>query len=309
MMDSLEKLVGTEGGGKSVEQLNRIYMGLGVALQKQIEDLRNAGKQKDATRVSNSFAKLLDRIKPPEGDTSWPTRAWLAQMYYTVGSSDPSARRSGSDPEHLSKQAKDYLTKSRDAYQGLLEEVSKNPKFAPSEGAVLAAKLQLGEAFRALGQYDKALDTFYEILQKKEMSLEVQRAAAMAYQERGQNEDYKYFDSAVRGGYKPTGGDHNLVWGWGKISQVTAQAGKKKPEFMEAFYEARLNITKCRYLAAMKQKDDARKDELAKAMQSIHSFSLLYPELGGPRWKPEFEQLRKDIESEQEPEKKDSPKK
>lgn len=308
MMDSLEKLVGTEGGDKSTEQLNRIYMGLGVALQKQIEELRNAGKQKDATRVSNSFAKLLDRIKPPEGDTSWPTRAWLAQMYYTVGSSDPSVRRSGSDPEHISKQAKDYLTKSRDAYQGLLEEVTKNPKFAPSEGAVLAAKLQLGEAYRALGQYDKALDTFYDILQKKEMSIEVQRAAAMAYQERGQNEDYKYFDSAVGGGYKPKEGDHNLVWGWAKISQVTAQAGKTKPEFMEAFYEARLNISKCRYLSAMKQKDEARKEQLAKALQSIRSFSLLYPDLGGTRWKPEFEQLRKDIESEQEPDKKESSK-
>jgi hypothetical protein len=305
MMGSLEKLVGTEGDGKSTEQLNRIYMGLGVALQKQIEDLRGAGKQKDATRVSNSFAKLLDRIKPPEGDTSWPTRAWLAQMYYTVGSSDPSVRRSGSDPEHLSKQAKDYLTKSRDAYQGLLEAASKNPKFAPSEGAVLAAKLQLGEAYRSLGQYDKALDTFYEILQKKEMSLEVQRAAALAYQERGQNEDYKYFESAVRGGYKPKDGDHNLVWGWSKISQITAQAGRTRPEFMDTFYEARLNISKCRYLSAMKQKGDARNDELTKAMQSLRSFSLLYPDLGGTRWKPEFEQLRKVIESEQNPEKKD----
>jgi hypothetical protein len=69
---------------------------------------------------------------------------------------------------------------------------------------------------------------------------------------------------------------------------------------MESFYEARLNISKCRYLSAMKQKDDARRDELAKARQSIQSFSVLYPDLGGPRWKPEFEQLRKDIEREEE---------
>jgi hypothetical protein len=87
---------------------------------------------------------------------------------------------------------------------------------------------------------------------------------------------------------------------------VTAQAGRKNPEFMESFYEARLNISKCRYLSAMKQKGDARLQDLLKARQSIQSFSVLYPDLGGARWKPDFEQLRKDIEREEEAAKKNS---
>ena len=48
--------------GKSAEQLTRIYIGMGMALQKQMEELRAAGKQQEATRVAGAFATFLDRI-------------------------------------------------------------------------------------------------------------------------------------------------------------------------------------------------------------------------------------------------------
>jgi tetratricopeptide (TPR) repeat protein len=231
-------------------------------------------------------------------------RAWLAQMYFALGSTDPALRRPGEaatpappmSPDKLSKQSKDYLTKSRDAYLQLLDEAAKNPKAAPSETAVLAAKMQLGQSYDALGQFDKALDTYFEILQVKEQTLAVQRAAALAYQDRGQNEDFKFFDSAILGGYKTKETGENRVWGWLKISQVTDRAAATNPKFKDAFYEARLHLSKCRYLAALQQKGDQRKQSLTKAKQSAQSFAQLYPELGGDRWKAEFEQLMKDID-------------
>ena len=49
----------------------------------------------------------------------------------------------------------------------------------------------------------------------------------------------------------------------------------------------------------MKQTGDARRQNLTKAKQSIQSLAQLYPDLGGDRWKPEFDQLMKDIQREE----------
>jgi hypothetical protein len=91
----------------------------------------------------------------------------------------------------------------------------------------------------------------------------------------------------------------NRVWGWLKISQVAARAAGADPKFRDSFYEARLNISKCRYLAAMKAEGEGRRKDLLKAKQSLQSFAQLYPDLGGERWKPQFEALRQSIEREE----------
>ncbi len=302
-MESLEKVVQASGdSGKTSEQLTRIYIGMGVALQKQMEELRAAGKQQEASRVAGAFAQFLDRIRAQPGAANWPTRVWLAQTYYAMGTDAPSTQRAGPSPAPAtspSKASRDYLTKARDAYQQLLAEAAKTPNLAPSDTAVLAAKLQLGECYRALGQYPQALDTFSDILKEKEASLAVQRAAALAYQERGEHEDSQWFEFAIHGGYKLKSTGQNRIWGWLRISQVAGRAARQDEKFRDAFYEARLNISRCRYLAAMKQTGDARRQDLTKAKQSIQSLVQLYPDLGGDRWKPEFDRLMKDIQREE----------
>ena len=268
-----------------------------------MEELRTAGKPYEANRVAAAFAKFLDKIRDQEGEPSWPTRVWLAQTYYSMGSEQlgTSHPAGGAAPtaEALSKAGRDYVTKARDAYQQLLTDVSKNPQLAPSETAALAIKMQLAECYRALGEYDKSLDTFYDILKEKETSLAVQRAAALAYQDRGQHDDAKYFENAIHGGYVVKSNGQNRIWGWLKISQVAGQASKQDDKFKDAFYEARLNISRCRYLAAMKQTGNGRQQDLTKAKQTIQSVAQLYPDLGGDKWKPQFDQLLKDIEHEE----------
>jgi tetratricopeptide (TPR) repeat protein len=276
---------------------------MGTALQKQMEELRAAGKQFEANRVAAAFAKFLDKIRAQEGEANWPTRIWLAQTYYSMGTEQLGTSRPpgavAPTGEALSKAGRDYVTKARDAYQQLLTEISKDPKLAPSDTAALAVKMQLGECYRALGEYDKSLDSFYDILKEKETSLAVQRAAALAYQDRGRHDDAKYFENAIHGGYVVKATGQNRIWGWLKISQVAGQAAKQDEKFNDAFYEARLNISRCRYFAAMKQTGNARRQDLIKAKQTIQSVAQLYPELGGDKWKPQFEQLLKDIEREE----------
>jgi tetratricopeptide (TPR) repeat protein len=181
----------------------------------------------------------------------------------------------------------------------LLKESANNPKLPPSDTAVLAAKMQLGECYRALGQYQQALDVFAEILKEKEASLAVQRVAALTYQERGQREDAKFLENAILGGYKSKPTNQNRIWGWVRISTVAARAARTDDKFRDSFYEARLNIARCRYLAAMKQTGDSRQQDLAKAKQGIVTLRQLYPDLGGDRWKPQFDKLLKDIQREE----------
>ncbi|HEX2474319.1 MAG TPA: hypothetical protein VHK01_06230 [Lacipirellulaceae bacterium] len=303
-MKSLEKAVqasGTDGPAAS-DQLTRIYVGLGVELQKQITALRDSGRAKQAERIAAAFAQFVDRIAARQNEANWPTRVWLAQTYYELGNgqragaSTPPANSAKSPIKPRTGPARDYLVKARDAYQKLIEAGAKDPKLPPNDTAMLAARVQLGECYRALGQYQLALDAFSTVLKEKESSLAVQRAAALAYQERGQAEDAKWLERAIHGGHQLRSTGQNRIWGWLKISNVAARAARADEKFRDTFYEARLNVARCRYLAAMKKSGEARQQDLAKAKQSIQSFAQLYPDMGGDRWRGEFQALLKQID-------------
>ncbi|HJQ81340.1 MAG TPA: hypothetical protein VJ828_15370 [Lacipirellulaceae bacterium] len=309
-MKALEKAVQTSGaeGGAASEQLTRIYVGLGIELQKQIMVLRESGRGRQAERIAAAFAQFLDRIAARQTEADWPTRVWLAQTYYELGTAQraatplrgvpatATANSANSPIKPLSGAARDYLVKAREAYQKLLEAGAKNPELPPSDTSMLAARVQLGECERALGQYKQALDIFSAVLKEKESSLAVQRAAAYAYQERGQAEDARWLEHAIHGGYRLRSTGQNRIWGWVKISNVAARAARTDQKYRDTFFEARFNVAKCRYLAAMKQSGAARQRDLAKAKQSIQSFAQLYPEMGGERWRGEFQALLKQIE-------------
>jgi tetratricopeptide (TPR) repeat protein len=312
-MKSLEQAVESRssGAGEASQQLTRIYIALGVALQKQIDDMAHTGRTAEATRLTSAFTKFLERIAAQQSQIDWPTGAWLAQSYQNLGSSSPTSRNGTSAPpsspqgsvpaeptlKPATGTARDYLAKARDAYEQLIAAAAKRPDFAPNDNAVLAAKVQLGECYRALGEYQKALDTFSDILKDKEASLTVQRAAAYTYQQRGQLEDPKWFDRAIHGGYKLRSTGQNRIWGWLKVSQVAARAARSDQQHRDTFYEARYNIARCRYLAAMKSEGATRAENLSRAQQSVQSFARLYPDLGGDNWRSRFQALLKQIQA------------
>ena len=175
---------------KADEQLNRIYMGLGGALQKQIEDLRAAGKEQEAKRVATAFAKFIDRIGAQQGSANWATRVWLAQTYLRDG--EPSIGR----PRSRGRRTADRRGNvARVLYQiaGRLPAIDEGrcqQSEAAAERTMPCWRPRCNSA-SVTGPSDnstKALDTFSEILKQKESSLAVQRAAAMTYAERGQHE-------------------------------------------------------------------------------------------------------------------------
>jgi hypothetical protein len=178
----------------------------------------------------------------------------------------------------------------------MLTTAEKDPKFPPNETAVLAVRMQLGKCLRALGEYEPALNTFSSILKEKEASLTVQEAAAYTYQSRGQIEGPQWFERAIHGGHRLRSTGENRIWGWLKISQVAARAARTDPKYRDTFFEARLNVARCRYLAAMKTTGAAQQQNLAKAKQGILSMVQLYPKMGGEPWRSEFDALLKDIQ-------------
>jgi tetratricopeptide (TPR) repeat protein len=301
-MKSLEQAVQsrTGDGGEALEQLTRIYVALGVALQKQIEDMSGSGRSMESQRLTDAFTKFLERIASQQSQMDWPTGAWIAQSYYQLSASSNPAGSSPAThepPRPATGPARDYLLRAQRAYEQLLTAASKTPGYAPNENAVLAAKVQLGECYRALGEFQRALDTFSEILRDRELSLSVQRSAAYTYQQRGELEDPKWFHRAIYGGYTLRSTGQNRIWGWLKISQVAARAARSDDKYHDTFYEARLNVARCRYLAAMKTTGTARAENLSKAQQSIQSLARLYPDLGGETWRGKFQELLKQIQS------------
>jgi tetratricopeptide (TPR) repeat protein len=310
-MNSLEQAVQsrTIGRGEASQQLTRIYVALGVALQKQIDDLAGLGRGTEAKQLTEGFIKFLDRIAAQPAEMDWPTGAWVAQSYFSLSMSSnraasPAQSRSDErvpashEPPSIpdGDPARDHLVKARRAYEQLVLAASKRPNNAPDDNAVLVAKVQLGECYRALGEHQKALDTFSGILKDREASLTVQRAAAYTYQQRGQVEDPKWFERAIHGGYTLRATGQNRIWGWLKISQVAARAARSDKKYHDTFFEARLNVARCRYLAAMKSSETERADNLTRAQQSIQSLARLYPDLGGETWRGQFQALLEQIQ-------------
>jgi tetratricopeptide (TPR) repeat protein len=283
-IDSLEK-VAQAGGGQTADQLTQTYIGLSMVLKQQIGELKDAGRDADAARMSRAFAELLGRIDARQADGSAAQRLWLAQTYYNMG------KELGGDD------ARPFFVKARDAFRQLAAQADADPDALPSGQSILAVKKQLGDCLRELGQYEEALDTFSDILKEKENHLAVQVAAAQTYEARGETEDPRWFEQAIYGGYKLRSTGKNRIWGWLKIALVAERASQANPQYRDTFFEARLSAARCRYLAGVRRTGPARTQDLAKAKQSILSVLRLYPDLGGPAWRDRFDQLLKQIQS------------
>ncbi|MCA9160739.1 MAG: hypothetical protein KDA72_20555, partial [Planctomycetales bacterium] len=85
-----------------------------------------------------------------------------------------------------------------------------------------------------------------------------------------------------------------LIWGWGKIQQLTAN----NATYSEQFYEARYQLAFCRWQYAKGLQDATqRADEIRRAVYDIESTAKLFPELGGPLMKKKFQALLKNIQA------------
>lgn len=288
-MQGLEAAV-KAGDRSQGEKLMGIYVALAKGLNEQLIRLRESGRQAEVAQLSGAFGKFLDHVGAEQANASWATRYWIAQTYFSMGEG---LRTAGSSPT----EATAYFTKARDAFARLAAEAEKDPAALPSPVAQLAVEKQLGESYRELGEYQKALDAFSNVLSAQENQLTVQQAAALSYQRWGQTGGgVKKLERAIYGGYQLKSTGKNRIWGWLKLALVAERAARSDPKYQDVFFESRLEAARCRYLIGTKTQGSEQQKNFTTAKQSIRSMLQLYPELGGDRWRQEYENLLKQIQ-------------
>lgn len=310
-MDRLEQVVAANDGESGKKQLTRIYVSLGLQLQRQVQQLSEAGKSGEAKRVAAAFEDFLSRVSENGDSGDWAVRNWIAQTNLQLGIGLQGS--SSQDSSSQDGEARRYFERAEQAYQAILDRAKEDSQFAPSPIALLGVQKHLADCQRGLGKYAEAMQQYANVLRKKPNLLELQRAAATTLQEWGLNEkNTGVIDKAIRG-TMPQADQKNLVWGWLRLAAIanyaTRQAEQggdpqspdtrqKIAKYHDLFFEARFNAAKARFIAAQISTGAEKKKHLRTARQSIQSMAQLYPELGGAKRKKAFEDLLQKVESE-----------
>jgi tetratricopeptide (TPR) repeat protein len=302
VMKSLDEFVATQGDA-AAEKLTQIYLGLGVQVQRQMKDLTAAGQGAQAEQMAAAFGDLLARVTERSDSSDWKVRNWIAETNLQIGQGLPA------------EQAKPYLLRAQQSYDAVLALAKQGGAGAPSAARVLNVRRRLADCLVALGKYKEGVEQYAQVLSKKPAMLEMQQAAAAAYQAWGVAEkQLTALDKSIQGA-SPGSDGKNAIWGWIRLAQQAdnarrraaaladkdPQAAENAQRFEDLFYEARYHVAEVRFVAAGFTQGEARGQQLEAARRNIESMRTLYPDLGGPKWKAAFEALLKQVNQELKP--------
>jgi tetratricopeptide (TPR) repeat protein len=272
VMDKMKSALGGDAEGE--KRLVAVYVNLARDLEKQLESATPEVKR----ALSLGFETFLRQLS--EGASELSVLNWVAESYSKLG-------KSLDDGQALNEDAKKYYQASVDAFQNIIDKVELEPNMK------VQVQLRMASVQGEMRDFEKAVGMFENILGANANALNVQVEAAKLIElwakQPGQEEKYK----AAIVGIRKEGEPKPVIWGWGGIAQKTAGNAK----FKDTFYEARLRLAQCRYDHAMRL-DGAEKDKkMNSAKQDISITNRLYPELGGEKLKPKFDDLLKKIQN------------
>lgn len=255
------------------DRLVRIFIGLARDIREQLE---SASPDRKAQLIS-AFRVFLDSIGRSARDPA--TLEWTARTLSQLGESSM-----GKHEQRAQGQAAELLASSIQTFQSLREQLG--------DQAPASLLFQLGRAYRLSGEYKQAIDLFEEILKRSPTMLDTQIEAAKAYEQWAGAVDAKYaaraYETALNGA-RPGPNGKNIIWGWGRISQMVSG----RPEFRDQFFEARYRVALCRFLMGKASQNER---VLQQAASDITQVAALYPELGGPERRGQFDLLLKEIQ-------------
>ncbi len=295
-MKSLDEFVAKQGGD-ATEKLASVYLSLGLQLQRQMKDLSAAGQDARAEEVAAAFGDVLARVAARPNGGDWKLLNWVAQTNLQIGQGLRGDR------------ARPYLERAQQSLEAVLAAAQQGNDGAPDAAQVLGVRKRLADCLVAMGKYQQGVEQYALLLRDRPAMLDVQQAAAAAYQAWGAAEERpEAIDQAIRGAAAGRDG-RNLVWGWLRLATAAdgarrraaemaasdAKAAQDATRYTEIFFEARYNIARARFLGATIAQGGARRDQLEAAQKNIESMRTLYPDLGGPKWKAAFESLLKQI--------------
>lgn len=271
VMDRLQASV--QGKDDANDRLVRIYKGMALDIKDQLD----AASPDEKAKLIGAFQVFLDSIAKSSKDPA--TLQWVGQTLMQMGES----AMAGTDPA-AKKQGTDLLKSSIQTFDTLLAQLGNE---APS-----TLKFQLGKANRLSGEYKKAIDLFEEILKASPMMLDTQVEAAKAYEQWAATVDPKFAANAYRAalsGARPGADKKNVIWGWGRISQMVSGRADFRPQF----FEARYHVALTRYMLGKASNDTKMMEQ---ASRDITQVAALYPDMGGPDQRKDFDLLMKEIQ-------------
>jgi tetratricopeptide (TPR) repeat protein len=276
-VEVMERLKASITGENAGTRLTSIYMGMAKEIGEQID----ASDPATRSKLVEAFRIFLEKISQTTEDPA--TLQWVGRTLLTLAESSmpPGLVKANGDSETLLKTSIETFGR-----------VSAKGGEIPTD-----VHFQVGRAHRLLGQYKQAIDAFSVVLKASPMALNAQFEAALAYEQWAS--DAKMNPKHVSGAYKaalsgarPEGPKKQfLIWGWGKISQLTSG----NPQLRDKFFDARYHLALSRFLWGKSQADQ---ELMGRSLKDITQVAALYPELGGPAKKADFEKLLKQIQKE-----------
>lgn len=264
VMDGLKQSVGADEAGQ--KRLISIYF----TLAKDIEQQMKLASPDAKKNLSKGFETFLDRVGAEATDMN--VLLWVASTFYGLGESY-GTEKNGAVPADATR----YFTKAGKAYQDILDRAAKKQFEVDAQvrGQLL---VQLAKTKRAMGDFDAAIKLFMQMLGENNKLLSVQIEACRTYEEWAERGgDPKYYLNAL-GGSMESKTKKSTIWGWIELARISSN----RPEFRDAFYEARYHVSLARYKYGLAQKDAAkREDNLNKAEASLAQTYQLFPALDG----------------------------
>jgi hypothetical protein len=153
-------------------------------------------------------------------------------------------------------------------------------------------QMKLGLSKSGAGKHEEAHQVFIDSVKKNPSNLTLQMEAARNLQSWSKGTDAALLRKAMLG-TEPNEKNKNQIWGWGQIGQVTSS---RINDYQDAFFEARLNIARCRRQIALTENPDQRKKVLEAAVADIRRTYQMYPELGGSDSETQFSKLMTDLQ-------------
>jgi len=267
---------------KSTPDGEQILSTISVALARDMKD-KLAATQDNAQRKRLSEAVLLVIGEAAKSD-SFSTQYWAGST--NIALAEDLAQQQGGKPA-----AEKAFREGAEILRGILAKEQSQTGWIQPAAAKTQIQVTLAKAMRGVGDYQAAVLALGEILDANNALLDVQIEAAEALQAWGKVKPDLY-KMAILGGRKKSG--QNVIWGWGKIAQMTTN----QANFSEQFYNARYQLTLSRLRYAASLTDNAvKQEELRRAEKEILSTAALYPQLGGPAKKTKFDALLKEIQT------------
>ncbi|MGV3483520.1 MAG: hypothetical protein ACO1RT_03770 [Planctomycetaceae bacterium] len=262
-----------KGKEDAAPRLVRIYLGLARDIREQLDSATPEKK----TKLVSAFRVFLDSIAKSSKDPD--TLQWVGQTLMQMGevSMAPGEVRA-------KDQAKELLASSIATLSSLITQ--------QGDSASAALKFQLAKAHRLNGEYKQSIDLLVSVLTENPMMIDAQVEAATAYEQWAATVSPQFagkaYEAALQGA-RPGADNKNVVWGWGRISKLVSG----REEFRETFFDARYHVALCRYLMGKAVKSDK---VIEQAGKDITQVAALYPELGGPEKRAQFDLLMKEIQ-------------